>query len=43
MHAQGETIVIVTHDPSIADQCQRVVQIVDGRIEDDRLTAMKRP
>jgi putative ABC transport system ATP-binding protein len=38
MHARGETIVIVTHDPKIADQCQRVVQIVDGRIEDDRLT-----
>jgi putative ABC transport system ATP-binding protein len=39
MHAKGETIVIVTHDPKIADQCQRVVQIVDGRIEDDRLNA----
>jgi putative ABC transport system ATP-binding protein len=37
MHARGETIVIVTHDPRIAAQCQRVVQIVDGRIEDDRL------
>ena len=37
MHGRGETIVIVTHDPRIADQCQRVVQIVDGRIEDDRL------
>jgi putative ABC transport system ATP-binding protein len=37
MHARGETIVIVTHDPKIAEQCQRVVQIVDGRIEDDRL------
>jgi putative ABC transport system ATP-binding protein len=39
MHAKGETIVIVTHDPKIAEQCQRVVQIVDGRIEDDRLNA----
>jgi putative ABC transport system ATP-binding protein len=37
MHARGETIVIVTHDPRIAEQCQRVVQIVDGRIQDDRL------
>jgi putative ABC transport system ATP-binding protein len=37
MHERGETIVIVTHDPRIAEQCQRVVQIVDGRIEDDRL------
>jgi putative ABC transport system ATP-binding protein len=37
MHAQGETIVIVTHDPRIAEECQRVVQIVDGRIESDEL------
>jgi putative ABC transport system ATP-binding protein len=36
MHAKGETIVVVTHDPRIAERCQRVVQIVDGRIEDDR-------
>jgi putative ABC transport system ATP-binding protein len=35
MHEQGETIVIVTHDPRIADECERVVQIVDGRIVDD--------
>ena len=36
MHERDETIVIVTHDPRIADECQRVVQIVDGRIVDDR-------
>jgi putative ABC transport system ATP-binding protein len=38
LHAKGETIVIVTHDPRIAERCGRVVQIVDGRIEDDQLT-----
>jgi putative ABC transport system ATP-binding protein len=36
MHAKGETIVIVTHDPRIAERCERLVSIVDGRIEDDR-------
>jgi putative ABC transport system ATP-binding protein len=36
MHAHGETVVIVTHDPRIAERCERVVRIVDGRIEDDR-------
>ena len=36
MHAKGETIVVVTHDPRIAERCERVVSIVDGRIEDDR-------
>ena len=38
MHEKGETIVIVTHDPRIAERCERVVSIVDGRIEDDRLS-----
>jgi len=37
MHGHGETVVIVTHDPRIAERCERVVRIVDGRIEDDRL------
>jgi putative ABC transport system ATP-binding protein len=36
MHGHGETVVIVTHDPRIAERCERVVRIVDGRIEDDR-------
>jgi putative ABC transport system ATP-binding protein len=35
MHAKGETIVIVTHDPRIAERCERVVRIVDGEIEQD--------
>jgi putative ABC transport system ATP-binding protein len=38
MHAKGETIVVVTHDPRIAERCGRTVQIVDGMIEDDRRT-----
>ena len=37
MHARGETIVIVTHDPRIAERCERVVSIVDGVIENDTL------
>ncbi len=37
MHGRGETIVIVTHDPRIAERCQRVVQLVDGRVVDDRM------
>jgi len=37
MHAKGETILIVTHDPRIAERCERVVSIVDGRIESDSL------
>ena len=32
------TFLIVTHDPRIADQCDRVVEIVDGRVRSDRRT-----
>lgn len=32
LHDQGRTIVIVTHDRNIADQCERIIQIEDGRI-----------
>ena len=39
MHARGETVVIVTHDPRIAERCEREVRIVDGLIQDDRLRA----
>ncbi len=32
------TFLIVTHDPRIADQCDRVVEVVDGRVRSDRPT-----
>ena len=30
------TFLIVTHDPRIADQCERVVELVDGKVRSDR-------
>lgn len=33
---QYTTIIMVTHDPRVAEQCERVVKIIDGRIVDDR-------
>jgi len=27
---------IVTHDPGLAARCDRIVELVDGRIADDR-------
>jgi putative ABC transport system ATP-binding protein len=32
LNEQGRTIVIVTHEPAIAEQCGRTVRIFDGRI-----------
>jgi putative ABC transport system ATP-binding protein len=34
LNSQGKTIVIITHDPSIASQCQRTVRILDGMIDE---------
>jgi putative ABC transport system ATP-binding protein len=36
LHAQGQTVVIVTHEASIAAYAHRVVVIKDGQIESDR-------
>jgi putative ABC transport system ATP-binding protein len=33
IHSQGNTIIIVTHDPDIASQAQRIIYIRDGKIE----------
>lgn len=32
LNAEGRTIIIVTHDPRIAEQCGRVIEISDGEI-----------
>ncbi|KAA0255348.1 MAG: ABC transporter ATP-binding protein [Acidobacteria bacterium] len=33
---EGTAFLVVTHDPRIAERCDRVVSLVDGRIVDDR-------
>lgn len=34
LHAEGKTIVMITHDPSIAARLPRLIRIVDGRIDE---------
>jgi putative ABC transport system ATP-binding protein len=33
----GTTLVLVTHDPSLASRTERIVSLRDGRIESDKL------
>jgi putative ABC transport system ATP-binding protein len=35
LHREGQTIVIVTHEPEVAARCHRIVKIRDGRVESD--------
>ena len=36
LHAEGHTIIIVTHDMQVAEHCQRIIEIRDGQIIVDR-------
>jgi putative ABC transport system ATP-binding protein len=38
LHAGGQTVVMVTHEPEIAAQCQRVVRLRDGLVLSDTVT-----
>jgi putative ABC transport system ATP-binding protein len=37
LHMEGNTVIIVTHEPDIAKYADRVVHIRDGKIEKDEL------
>jgi lipoprotein-releasing system ATP-binding protein len=39
----GTTFLIVTHDPRLAARCDRIVELVDGRVVSDRHNAARRP
>ena len=39
LNREGQTIVIVTHDPGVAQRCRRIVRISDGRIVADDTSA----
>jgi putative ABC transport system ATP-binding protein len=36
LHADGQTIIVVTHEPDVAAHGQRIVRLKDGRVLEDR-------
>ena len=38
LHQQGQTIIMVTHEPDIAAHCERVIDLADGKIDSDTRT-----
>jgi putative ABC transport system ATP-binding protein len=39
LHAQGHTIIIVTHDLAVANRANRIIRIIDGKIVDGNIAA----
>ena len=35
LHAEGQTVIIVTHEPDIAAHCRRAVRLADGKVKSD--------
>ena len=41
LHQEGNTIVLVTHEPDIAAHAHRVIHIRDGKVEKDETTTAR--
>lgn len=37
LHSGGRTVILITHDDGIAEQAHRIIRIMDGKIESDRI------
>ncbi len=41
LYAEGQTLIIVTHEPDIAAHCRRVVRLSDGKIQSDTMNSAR--
>jgi putative ABC transport system ATP-binding protein len=39
LNAEGNTIIIVTHEPDIAERCPRSIRVLDGKVTSDQKRA----
>jgi putative ABC transport system ATP-binding protein len=42
LHGQGNTIILVTHEPDIAEHAHRTIRLRDGHIESDEPVTKRR-
>ena len=40
---RGTTLMLITHEPALADRCERIIRLADGLIADDSLNAASAP
>ncbi|MFQ5928713.1 MAG: ABC transporter ATP-binding protein [Acidobacteriota bacterium] len=41
LHQQGNTILLVTHEPDLAQHAHRIIHLFDGRVQEDELVGVK--
>jgi ABC-type antimicrobial peptide transport system, ATPase component len=41
--ASDTSFLIVTHDPRLAQRCDRIIELVDGRIDSDKANRVSSP
>ncbi len=42
LHAEGQTIIVVTHENHIAERCRRIIRLMDGQIASDQRVGPER-